>query len=153
MRRTVPLAVWTAIAALAVVMVLQAALALLFARGGQVGWAMYAFAALLFALLVAGLARGSRLAWLWGRSIALVLGVVVSASVVAGYLKHEAGLPVLALSLLGIAAPLFVASLALGRPSAYAFYDLVCPTCGTRTGLGADLLFREARCRSCKTVW
>jgi uncharacterized membrane protein len=141
------------VAALGVVTVLQAILALLFAGGGQVGWAMYAFAALLFALLLAGLLRGSRLAWLWGRYIAIILAVVVTASVVSGYVRHQAGALVLALSLLGLAAPLLVAGVALGRPSAYAFYDLVCPTCGTRTGLGADFLFRQARCRSCKNVW
>ncbi len=138
---------------MAVVTVLQAILAWLFARGGQVGWGMYAFAALLFALLLGGLVSGSRLAWLWGRYITIALAVVVSASVVSGYVRNEAGALVLALSLLGIAAPLLVAGIALGRPSAYAFYDLVCPTCGARTGLGADLLFREARCRRCKTVW
>lgn len=140
-------------AGMAAVTVLQVVLALLFVRGGQVGWAMYAFAALLFALLLGGLVRGSRLAWMWGRYITIILGVVVSASVISGYLGGQAGLLVLALSLLGIAAPLFVAGVALGRPSAYAFYDLVCPTCGARTGLGADFLFRQARCRTCKTVW
>jgi len=152
-RRPVPLAVWIAVAGLAVVMVLQAVLALLFVRGGQVGWAMYAFAALLFALLLVGLVGGSRLAWLWGRYITIILGVVVSAAVISGYLRQQAGLLALALSLLGIAAPLFMVGVALGRPSAYAFYDLVCPNCGARTGLGADLLFRQARCRSCLTVW
>lgn len=153
MRPRIPLAVWLAMAALAIVVVLQAVLALLFVRGRQVGWGMYAFAALLFALLLAGLARRSRLAWLWGRYITIVLGVVVGASVISGYLRHEAGVLVLALSLLGLAAPLAAAGVALGRSSAYAFYDLVCPTCGARTGLGADFLFRQARCRTCKTEW
>jgi hypothetical protein len=153
MRRRIPLAVWIAIAGLAVVIVLQVALALLFAHGGQVGWAMYAFAALLWALLLMGLCRGSRLAWLWGRYITVILGAVVSAAVVLGFIRHEVGPTVLALSLLGLALPLFAAGFALGRPSAYAFYALVCPTCGARTGLGADFLFRQARCRICKTVW
>lgn len=153
MRRRVPLAVWTASAALAVVIAVQAALALLFVRGGQVGWGMYAFAALFFASLVTGIARGSRLAWLWGRYISIVLGAVVTASVVAGFVRGQAGSLVLALSLAGIAAPLFAAGVALSRPSAYAFYDLVCPSCGARTALGADLLFREARCRRCQAVW
>jgi len=49
--------------------------------------------------------------------------------------------------------PLFVAGIALGRPTAYAFFDLVCPVCAARTGLGADFLFRQARCRKCENVW
>jgi hypothetical protein len=153
MRQRIPVSVWLAIAALAVVMVLQAVLALLFVRERQVGWGMYAFAALLFAVLVAGLARRSRLAWLWGRYITIILGAVVGVSVISGYLRHEAGVLVLALSLAGLAVPLVAAGIALGRPSSYAFYDLVCPTCGARTGLGADFLFRQARCRTCKTEW
>jgi len=153
MRRPIPFAVWIAVAGLAAVMALQVAFALFFARTGQVGWAMYAFAALLWALLLTGLCRGSRLAWLWGRYITVILGAVVSATVVLGFLRHNVGPTVLALSLLGIALPLFTAGVALGRPSAYAFYALVCPTCSARTGLGADFLFRQARCRICKTVW
>jgi hypothetical protein len=153
MRRPIPLAVWIAVAGLAAVIVLQVILALVFARAGQVGWAMYVFAALLWALLLAGLCRGSRLAWLWGRYIALILGGVVSVGVILGFLRHEVTPVVLALSLIGLALPLFTAGIALGRPSAYAFYDLVCPTCGARTGLGADFLFRQARCRICKTAW
>ncbi len=153
MRRPLPPAVWIAVAALAVVVVLQVALALLFARSGQVGWGMYAFAALLWALLVGGLYRGARLAWLWARYMALILGGVVTAAVVLGFLRHEVAPTVLALSLLGLSLPLFAAGLALGRASAYAFFDLVCRTCGARTGLGADFLFRQARCRKCKAVW
>jgi uncharacterized membrane protein len=153
MRRPAPATVWIAVGAVAVVAALQIVLALLFARAGQVGWAMYAFAALLFALLLSGLVRGSRLAWLWGRSITILLGVVVSASVTWEFVRQQVGVQALALSLLGLAAPLFVAGIALGRPSAYAFYDLVCPTCGARTALGDDFLFRQARCRACKTAW
>jgi hypothetical protein len=153
MRRTIPLAVWIAVAGLAVVIVLQVTLALLFARTGQVGWAMYASAALLWLLLLTGLCRGSRLAWLWGRYITLILGAVVMGAMTFGFLRHEVAPIVLALSLLGLALPLFAAGVALGRPSAFTFFDLVCPTCGARTGLGADFLFRQARCRICNTVW
>src|SRR6266545_8381203 len=103
MRRPIPFPVWIAVAGLAAVIVLQASLALLFARAGQVGWAMYAFAAVLWSLLLTGLYRGSRLAWLWGRYITIILGAVVSATVVLGFLRHEVGPTVLALSLLGIA--------------------------------------------------
>jgi hypothetical protein len=114
---------------------------------------MYAFAASLWALLLAGLLRRARLAWLWGRYISIVLGAVVTGAVLIGFFRHEVTPMVLALSLLGLSLPLFTAGAALGRPSAYAFFDLVCPTCGARTGLGADFLFRQARCRVCHTVW
>src|SRR3990172_5162980 len=140
MRRPIPLAVWIAVAGLAAVIVLQVILALVFARAGQVGWAMYVFAALLWALLLAGLCRGSRLAWLWGRYIALILGGVVGAGVILGFLRHEVAPVVLALSLIGLALPLFTAGIALRRPSPHALYDPVCPTRRARTGLRADLL-------------
>jgi hypothetical protein len=128
-------------------------LAVRFARSGEVGWGMYAFAGMLWTLLVGGLARGTRLAWLWGRYLPLVLGVVMTAAVVAAAVRQELTLHTIAAALAGIALPLFVTGLALGRPSAYAFFDLVCPDCSTRTGLGADLLFRQARCRRCDRVW
>lgn len=114
---------------------------------------MYAFAGLLWALLVGGLARGARLAWLWGRYLPLVLGVLMTAAIVAGAARHELGSSTAAWSMAGIALPLFVAGLALGRPSAFAWFDLVCPACSRRTGLGADFLFRQARCRKCDNVW
>ena len=109
--------------------------------------------ALLWALLMAGLARGARLAWLWGRWLTLLLAVVMAAAIVAGAVRGELGPATIASALGGIALPLLVAGLALGRPSAFAFFDLVCPTCDARTGLGADLLFRQARCRRCDNVW
>lgn len=148
-----PPSVWVALVALSVVVVTQTALAALFARSGQVGWGMYAFAGLLWAVLVGGVARGVRLAWLWGRYLAVILGVVVAATVVLAALRHELRLAVLAVLLGGLMLPLFVAGVALGRPSAFAFFDLVCPECSARTGLGADFLFRQARCRNCDHVW
>ncbi len=148
-----PASVWIAIAALSVVLAVQVTLAVRFARSGELGWGMYAFAGLLWALLIGGIARGTRLAWLWGRYLPLVLGVVMLAAIVAGAVRHELTWETIAWSVGGIALPLFVAGLALGRPSAFAFFDLVCPDCSARTGLGADLLFRQARCRRCDHVW
>jgi hypothetical protein len=153
MRRSRPLSVWVAIGALSVVVVAQAALALWFARSGEVGWGMYAFAGLLWLLLVVGLARGARLAWLWGRYLTVILGIVMAATVVLAALRHELHGSVLALGIGGLALPLFTAGIALGRRSAYAFFDLVCPACSARTGLGADFLFHQARCRHCDHVW
>ena len=131
----------------------QVALALRFARSGEVGWGMYAFAGVLWAALVAGLARGSRLAWLWARYLSVSLGIVVAATAGLALARHELRPVVLAALLGGLVAPLFAAGVALGRRSALAFFDLVCPACATPTGLGSDLLFRQARCRKCRHVW
>ena len=153
MRRSRPFSVWVALAALSIVIVAQAALALHFARSGEVGWGMYAFAGLLWVLLLAGLARGARLAWLWGRYLAVILGIVMAATVALAAVRHELRTYVVALGLVGLALPLFTAGIALGRPSAYAYFDLICPECAERTGLGADFLFHQARCRRCDHVW
>ncbi len=153
MRRTPPASVIVALASLTLVIVLQVALTLTFAGQGQVGWAMYAFAALLWGLLFVGLLRRSRLAWLWTRYLSIVLGAVLCGTVATGLVRHELPPGVAAIAVGALALPLFVAGIALGRPSTYPYFDLVCPTCSARTGLGSDLLFRQARCRVCQTVW
>jgi hypothetical protein len=153
MRPRPPTSVWIAVAALAVVIALQAALAWFYARGGNVGWWRFAFAIALFAALIAGLVRGRRLAWLWGRFLTLVLGVVMVASVAAGVARHELPGLVAAIAVGGVALPLFGASFALGRPASHEFFGLVCPACGQHSSFGADFLFRKARCRRCHTEW
>ncbi len=153
MRHRRPASVWVALVALSIVVVTQVALAARFARSGEVGWGMYAFAGLLWAVLVGGLARGARLAWLWGRHLALMLGIVVAVTIVLAAARHELRAGVLAVLAGGLMAPLFAAAIALGRRSAFAFFDLVCPACQARTGLGADFLFHRARCRRCEHVW
>ena len=150
-RRAIPPAVWVAFGGLCVVTV-QAALSLVLGRPGRLGWAMWAFAGWVWALLAMGLLRGSRLAWLWGRYLTLVLAASLVARVVVGLARREFEFGVLAVSLT-LAVPLIVTGFALGRPSAYAYYGLVCPACGSRTGLGADFLFQKARCRRCRNVW
>lgn len=152
-RRRPPASVWIAVVALFVVIGFQGALAALFTRSGQVGWGMYAFAAVLWAVLLGGLLRGSRLAWQWTRYLGAVLGAVMTGAMILAALRHELSAGVVVAGLLGVALPLFAAALALSRPSAYAFFALVCPECGARTGLGADILFRQARCRSCHHEW
>src|SRR5512138_1479337 len=153
MAKRIPASVWLAASALGVVVALQTALALSFARRGQLGWGQFGFAALVAVLLLAGLLRGSRLAWLWGRWLALFLAVVVAARSAVALVRGEAPGWLAALVLGGIALPLAVAAVALGRRSAMAFYDLECPACRARSGTGADLLFRHARCRACGNVW
>ena len=148
-----PIPVIVAVAALGLLVALQVYLTVAFARAGETGWAMYAAAALLWALLVVGLWRRSRLAWLWGRYLTLVLGVAVAARLTLGVVRGEVARPLLAAAALGLCLPLFAAGIALGRRSVQAWFDLVCPSCGTPTSLGADLRFRQARCRRCGARW
>jgi hypothetical protein len=67
----------------------------------------------------------------------------------------KGGLPwsVAAVMLAGLVIPLAATSIALGRPSAVEWFDLLCPKCGTAAGRGKDFLFRQARCASCGNVW
>jgi hypothetical protein len=148
-----PASVRVALLALGVVLAAQLALALLVARGGAVGWGQFLFAAVVAVLLLVELARRSRLAWLWGRYLTFFLAALETAALVVGALRGQLGWWQLAAGFAGLALPLLAVSLALSRPSAYAYYDLLCPVCGTRTSLGATFLFRQARCRSCDNVW
>src|SRR5512133_1115879 len=122
MPRPRPPSVWVAIAALCAVIVVQIALALAFARSGEVGWGMYAFAGLLWVLLLSGIVRGARLAWLWGRYLTVSLGVVMAATVVLAIAGHVLQPSVVALGIGGLALPLFVVGIALSRPAAYAYF-------------------------------
>lgn len=152
-RRSPPASVAAAIAALGVATAVQLALALLVVRAGSVGWGQFLFAAVVAVALLAGLARRSRLAWLWGRYLTAFLAVLEAAAIAVGLARHQIGVGLLAVGALGLVLPLVVVSVALSRPSAFAFYGLVCPACGSRTSLGSTFLFREARCRSCQNVW
>jgi hypothetical protein len=151
-RRHMPPSVMVALAGIGVVALAQVALALRVERASA-GWAAYASSALVAALLLVGLARRSRLAWLWGRWLSVALAAVVAARLGLGLHHREMGGLAFACAVSAFVLPLLVTALALQRPSAYTFYDLVCPDCGTRTGLGADLLFRKARCRRCGDEW
>jgi len=148
-----PAPVRVAAVALGLVLAVQAALAFFFARSGQASFAMYAAFFLLFVLLLAGLVKRSRLAWLWARYLSLALGAVVAASLASALYSHHISLAALGAGLFGLVLPLFVAGMALGRPGTYPFYDLVCPACGARTGVGEDFFFRRALCRKCHNVW
>ncbi len=148
-----PPSVWAALAAILVVVGVQIALAAFVARAAPVGWGMYVVAAVLGGVLLTGLVRRSRLAWLWGRYLSLFLAAVLAARLALAVARGEATLPGAGIMLLGFVLPLAVAGLALARPAACAWYRLVCPRCGKRTSLGADLAFTKARCRSCGEVW
>jgi ribosomal protein L40E len=151
-RQRMPASVMVALAGIGGVTAAQVALSMAFERAST-GWASYASAALVAALLLWGLARRSRLAWLWARWLSVVLAAAVAARLCLGLRQGDLGGRAFALALSAFVLPLIVTAVALQRASAFAFYDLVCPECGARTGLGADLLFRRARCRRCGHEW
>jgi hypothetical protein len=153
MRRRRPPSVWVATCALGLVVAVQVVLAIRFGRAADLGPFTSAFAVILWTLLLAGLLRGARLAWLWGRYLTPILAVVIASALAVAAVRGGTRLAVVALAFAGLVLPLAVASVALGRRSAYGYFDLVCPACATRSGFGADFLFRQARCRKCDTVW
>jgi hypothetical protein len=131
----------------------QAGVALLASATSGVGFAQWIFAAAVMGILLWGIARGYRLAWLWGRYLTLFLGATVLVGLAVGLWKGQVPWRIAAVMGGGLALPLFVTALALGRPSALAWFDMYCPGCGKATGRGNDFLFREARCRSCGDVF
>jgi hypothetical protein len=152
MRGRIPASVWIAAGSLFAAI---AALAFLTARAGsgRPGWGQIAFAALLGALILGGILGRRRLAWLWGHYLSLFLGLIQGFSLAAAFYKGIE-LPVqVSVLLVAVVAALLVAFWALGRRSALQYFDLLCPTCGTPSRMGADFLFRQARCRKCGNVW
>jgi hypothetical protein len=113
------------------------------------------------ALIVIGLLSGNRLAWQWGRILAFVaaiiwtseLGLVFSiprtSATSPGDYSLFAGLTLIAFPAVG----LWVVYFSLGRPSAIAYFGLVCPQCGQPTHKSADFLFNTAKCKKCGYAW
>jgi hypothetical protein len=152
--RGMPPSIHVATLALLLVVSVQAGLAFLLAGASRVGFFQYLFAAGVALLLIWGILRGARLAWMWGRALGFFLAVVPLAAIGLGLWR---GLAVrwweVAVVVLGLSAPLLCASMALGRPSALQFFDVVCPKCGTVAKRGKDFLFRQAVCGTCGHVW
>lgn len=152
--RGMPLAIHVAVLSLLLVVSVQAGLAFLLAGASRVGFFQYLFAAGVALLLIWGILRGARLAWMWGRALGFFLAVIPLAAIGLGLWR---GLAVrwweVAVVVLGLSAPLLGASIALGRPSALQFFDLVCSKCGTVAKRGKDFLFRQAVCGKCGHVW
>lgn len=147
-----PTSVRAATAALAFVAAVQIALLAFLASQRLAAWGQNLVAIGAVGLLLIGLLRRWRLAWLWGRFLGFFLAALLSASAWAAW--RDGATPVLlAIPLLGLAAPLLVMSLALGRDSAPAWFDLTCPECGAAGALPADLRFSRARCRRCQHAW
>jgi hypothetical protein len=150
--KRIPASVWVAAAGLAVAI---AGVGWLTAGvgPGRPGWAQVAFAALVGALLLGGILAGRRLAWLWGYSLSPLLALLQAATLGAA-LWRRVPLPLPVVSVLAaVVVALAAVFLALRRPSALAFFGLVCPACLTPSRTAADLLFRQARCRRCGNVW
>jgi hypothetical protein len=131
----------------------QAGVALLASATSKVGFAQWMFAAAVMGVLLWGIAKGYRLAWLWGRYLSLFLGATVLVGLGIGLWKGEVPRRIAAVMGGGLALPLLVTAVALGRPSALRWFDLYCPGCGKATGRGNDFLFREARCKACGDVF
>ncbi len=131
----------------------QAGVALLVSSSSKVGFAQWIFAAAVMGVLLWGIGRGYRLAWLWGRYLTLFLSAMVLVSLGLGLWKGGLPWSVAAVMLAGLVIPLAATSIALGRPSAVEWFDLLCPKCGTAASRGKDFLFRQARCVSCGNVW
>ncbi len=146
MKRKLPASVATALVAFVLVAVIQVAAVVVLGLRQQVGRPQAFFGVALLVLLVTGLVRRWRLAWLWGRYLGLFLAVVLSGVLLFSWRS----LPPLqlALGLLLFPAPLGLAGVTLGRPSAFEWFGLVCPACGERSGRG-DLLLRTVRCPRC----
>jgi heme A synthase len=161
-----PWSVRVAAAALVFAILALAVFVVAFARQGEVPRVQTGVALAVFILVLAGFVRARRAAWQWGRAVGFLLSALLfAAAIVAawrvlprqvlaedglGAAIEAAGffLPLL-VPLLGLAAPLLAVAIALGRPSAYAWFGLVCPHCGARAPRAADLRFHEARCRAC----
>ncbi len=151
--RKAPPSIHAASLSLLLVASVQAAAALVVASTSGPGFAQWLFAAVVMGVLLWGIARGYRLAWLWGRYLSVVLALTVLAAVGLGLWKGQLPWRVGAVMAGGVALPLLVAALALGRPSSLRWFELYCPACGKPTNRGADFLFKEARCKACGDVF
>lgn len=132
---------------------MQAGFALVVSASSNVGFAQWLFAAAVMGLLLWGIARGYRLAWLWGRYLTLFLSAMVLVGLGMGLWKGEIPWTWAAALVAGLVLPLAATSIALGRPSAFAWFGLDCPKCGTRSSRGNDFLFRSARCPACGEIF
>ena len=151
--RKAPRSVHVASLALLLAASVQAGFALVVSASSNVGFAQWIVATAVMAVLVWGIARGYRLAWLWGRYLTLFLSAMVLVSMGMGLWRREIPWTWAVALGVGLVLPLAVTSVALGRPGAIAWFDLVCPACQAATNRGNDFLFRKARCRNCGETW
>lgn len=104
-------------------------------------------------LIIAGLATRQRLAWQWARVLPILAGFLLLAlSFMAQGRAREGDMQPLGVALAALAIAV-VPAVALGLPSARAWFKLVCPSCGGRKVKAASFLFTKARCRTCEKVF
>lgn len=143
-----PSSVRFAVTALGLAAAVQSGLLVAWALGRDLGWLHGLAATALLALILLGLLRASRLAWRWGRILGWALAAaLLLALALRARLVGVDPLPAV-LVIAGVALPLAAQALALGRPTAFEWFGLVCPRCGAATGRG-DLLMWAARCERC----
>jgi len=127
-------------------------------------------------LVLLGLIRRSRLARQWGRIIGLLLALLMTlylAITVAGFIFIMSSdyynemnnddpvlimLPwaALAFAVAMIALPailLWAIFIALGRPTARQYFNLICPRCNAHRTKAANFFFTRAKCKECAEVW
>jgi hypothetical protein len=149
--RRIPATIWVAAASLLAAI---AALTALIARAPEEpGWAQIAFAALVAALILGGILGRRRLAWLWGHYLSLFLALIQGFAFGTALYKGIAVPLADELLIGGVVAALILAFWTLGRRSSLEYFDLLCPACGVPSRMGADFLFRQARCRRCGNLW
>jgi len=102
------------------------------------------------ALILFGLVRRDRLAWQWGRIVPLLFAAFTLVMVLTA--RGPAPAAFVAVPLL-LFVPALAITVSLGRPSARAWFRLVCPACGGDGTRPRDVLFRRARCLRCGNVW
>lgn len=143
-----PRSVRFAVAALGLAAAVLSGLLVAWALGRDLGWLPGLAASALLAVILLGLLRASRLAWRWARILGFALagGMAVAVALRARLSSLEPLAAVVVLA--GVALPLAALSLALGRPTAFEWFGLVCPRCGATTGRGDPLMW-SARCRRC----
>ncbi len=100
------------------------------------------------------IARQAALAW------ACVAVVLVSPALLVNHIMGGVDQPWFPWSLDGglgffvVSAPcLGVAALGLMGRGSRVFFGLICPACGSRRVSGVDVLFHQAHCGRCKSVW
>ncbi len=150
-RKGPPASIWIAGAAL--FLAIAATTVLTSGAGRRPAWGQLAFAGMLALLVLGGILGRRRLAWLWGHYLSLFLGVIQAGALGLAWWQGRQVSGLVAGLLLGISAAFLAAFFALGRRSALAWFDLLCPACGTPSRMGADFLFRQARCRQCGEEW
>jgi hypothetical protein len=96
---------------------------------------------------------GNRLAWQWGRYAAFGTMVLIPLVTLMNISHKGTIFAELTAQVIVMVLPALLIALALGRPSARAFFQLVCPACQSRSVKSADFFFRRVKCKKCGNAW